>query len=152
MQINIKDLLSGAVFVSFGVFYGVISIRTLDVGAANAMGPGYFPLVLCVVLLVLGAIVGVRSFSATEAVHIGKVAWRPIICIALACFTFGASVRAIGLFPGIFLATFIASVSSAEIGLTRAAMISGAIAAFCTIVFSFGVGLPIPAFGPLFTF
>ena len=47
--------LCAALFIVFGAFFAIQSLG-LEIGTAFRMGPGYFPLVLAIVLIVLGAI------------------------------------------------------------------------------------------------
>ena len=56
MTIDRKDLGTGAAFIAVALLYGGIAYRSLPVGEALNMGPGYFPLVLCTILAAIGAI------------------------------------------------------------------------------------------------
>lgn len=51
-----KDLLAGAVFVGFGLAFAVTA-STYEIGSAVRMGPGYFPLVLGGLLVLLGILI-----------------------------------------------------------------------------------------------
>ena len=51
-----KDLGAGAFFVFVGLVYGSIAWFGLPIGVALNMGPGYFPIVLSGMLIVLGLI------------------------------------------------------------------------------------------------
>lgn len=70
------DRVSGAFLVLVGLFV-VWERRVLPLGSASRPGPGYFPLLLALLLIVLGAILiargkdakAIRSISWTEAPH-----------------------------------------------------------------------------------
>jgi len=70
------DRVSGAFLVLVGLFV-VWERRVLPLGSASRPGPGYFPLLLALLLIVLGAILiargkdakAIRSVSWTEAPH-----------------------------------------------------------------------------------
>lgn len=70
------DRVSGAFLVLVGLFV-VWERRVLPLGSASRPGPGYFPLLLALLLIVLGAILiargrnakDIRSVSWTEAPH-----------------------------------------------------------------------------------
>ena len=77
------------------------------------MGPGYFPLVLAIVLIVLGAIILVQAVRV-EGEPIGPIAWRGMLFILPAPIFFGLTVRGLGFVPSIFLTALIASFASAR--------------------------------------
>jgi hypothetical protein len=56
-------------------------------------------------------------------------------------------VRSLGLFPTVLLTTFLTCLGDGKVTLVKAAVLGFAMAVLCTLIFSFGVGLPIPIFG-----
>ncbi|RUY81986.1 tripartite tricarboxylate transporter TctB family protein, partial [Mesorhizobium sp. M7A.F.Ca.CA.001.10.2.1] len=48
--------LCAALFIGFGAWFALQSLG-LEIGTALRMGPGYFPLVLAIVLILLGAVI-----------------------------------------------------------------------------------------------
>jgi hypothetical protein len=65
------DRVSGAFLMLLGLFV-VWERRVLPLGTASRPGPGYFPLLLAILLIVLGAILIVRG---KEAKKIRSVCW-----------------------------------------------------------------------------
>ncbi|MDD2867015.1 tripartite tricarboxylate transporter TctB family protein [Neomegalonema sp.] len=61
LKFDLTDLLAGLMFVAFGLIFGLTSWFDLDLGTARRMGPGYFPLLLSGVLLLLGLIIILAS-------------------------------------------------------------------------------------------
>ena len=55
-----KDFWSGVMFCGFAAV-GILAARGYSLGTAGKMGPGYFPLMLGIVLAALGAILIARS-------------------------------------------------------------------------------------------
>jgi Tripartite tricarboxylate transporter TctB family len=115
-----KDFFSGLMFMAVGVAFAW-GATTYTVGQGARMGPGYFPLMLGILLAVLG---GAITFKAlvVETVggdKIGKFAWKPLIFVILANLTFGVmlgglpSIRlpAMGMVLGIYALVFIASMA-----------------------------------------
>jgi hypothetical protein len=101
-----KDFFSGVMFIAVGLAFAW-GATTYNVGEGARMGPGYFPLMLGIVLTVIGAIVLFTSLVVeTEGGDkIGKWAWRPLFFIILANLMFGvllAGLPSIGL-PGMGL-------------------------------------------------
>ena len=105
-----------------GAFAAVSSTYTIGTGAR--MGPGYFPLVLGVLLAALGVLIAVRSFTSGPegGDPVGRFAWRPLFFIIAANLAFGACLGGLpsiglpplGLILGIFILTFVASLASEE--------------------------------------
>ena len=113
-----KDFFSGLMFTAIGVaFAGVSSTYTLGSGAR--MGPGYFPMVLGVLLAVLGLIVTITSLvvETPDGAPVGRIAWKPLVFIIGGNLVFGASIGGLpsiglppmGLIFGIFALAFVAS-------------------------------------------
>jgi hypothetical protein len=92
-----------------------------SVGTGARMGPGYFPLLLGIVLAVLGA--GILFYSLVEHTEdgepVGKFAWRPIVFVLGANVAFGIllaglpslGVPAMGLILAIYALVIIASMA-----------------------------------------
>jgi hypothetical protein len=147
MVMNRKDVASGAFFVVVGLFYGFTAWNTLPLGMMLNMGPGYFPLVLSALLVILGLAVVMRGFATQSASPFGKVPWRGVLFLTLATLFFATFFRQVGMPPSVFVSTFLASLSSPQIKPVTAAFISLCLALFCVLVFSYGLDLPAPIFG-----
>lgn len=150
MQANRKDLASGGFFAAVGVLYAATTIRTLDIGAATEMGPGYMPLVLSGALVVTGAVLGFRGLSRGPSAPFGVVPWRGLFTLLAATLIFAAFFEELGMFPGIFVTSFLAALASPKLGILKALVMGLAIAAFCTALFGYALNLPAPIVGPLF--
>jgi hypothetical protein len=146
---NRIDFAAGLIFVGVGLLYGMMSLR-LSLGSALEMGPGYFPLVLCGLLVALGAAILITSFSGGLGETFGKVPWRAVIMLPLAIIAFGAGLKYLGLLPSVFVGALLASNASGGISVARRVAISLSLAIFCTLVFSYGVNLHIPVLGTWF--
>lgn len=140
------DAAAGVLFILFGLFFGVQSLG-LDLGTAFRMGPGYFPLILSGVLILLGAVILAGSLGATPQ-EFGAMAWRGMLFILPAPIVFGLTVRGLGFVPSIFLTAFVAGFASLKMSPPRALALAVAITIFSTLVFSYGLGLPFRRFGP----
>ena len=113
-----KDFFSGLMFMSVGVAFawGATS-HTLGDGAR--MGPGYFPLMLGVLLTILGGVITFQSLvvETADGDKVGSFAWKPLILIILANVLFGIllaglpaiKLPAMGLVVAIYVLTFVAS-------------------------------------------
>jgi len=136
----------GAIFVALGVFFAYQSFN-LDLGTAFRMGPGYFPLVLAIILMLLGTIIVIQS-ARVEGEPIGPIAWRGLLFILPAPIFFGLTVRGLGFVVALFFAALIASFASQKMRPPMAVALSFGITVFSVAVFSYGLGLPFERFGP----
>jgi putative tricarboxylic transport membrane protein len=57
---NPRDFWAGALFVAFGMAAVILGSR-YNLGTAARMGPGYFPRILGILLIALGAIISARG-------------------------------------------------------------------------------------------
>jgi hypothetical protein len=115
-----KDFFSGVMFSSVGVAFAW-GASTYNIGSGARMGPGYFPLMLGIVLALLGALVMFKSLVIeTEGGDpIGKWAWRPLAYVLGANLAFGVllaglpsiKVPAMGMIIAIYALTLIASLA-----------------------------------------
>jgi uncharacterized membrane protein len=142
--------LCGAIFVALGLFFAYQS-WTLDIGTAFRMGPGYFPLVLGLILVLLGIIVIIQA-TRVDSEPIGPIAWRGVLLILPAPIFFGLTVRGLGFLPSIFLTAFIASFASTRMRPLPALLLSAGVTLFSFAVFSYALGLPFQRFGPWLPF
>ena len=151
MNVNHKDVASGAIFAAVGLAYGTIALTSLPIGRALNMGPGYFPIVLSSMLVLLGAAIAGRGFARGSGTGFGAVPWRGLALLSAATVCFAAFVEQLGLFPAVLTTAFLASMANPQMGLLRGLIIAAAIAACCSFVFSYGLKLPLPVLGPLFS-
>jgi hypothetical protein len=150
-DIDWTNALAGLVFMFFGLVFGIQSLG-LDIGTAFRMGPGYFPLVLSGLLILLGLVIAVGAIRNGAGEAIGRLAWRGAFFILPAPIFFGLTVRGLGFVPAIFVTTLIAALASLRMKLHWALALAAAVTVFATLVFSYGLGLPFRRFGPWLDF
>ncbi|MGE0211919.1 MAG: tripartite tricarboxylate transporter TctB family protein [Parvibaculaceae bacterium] len=144
-SLNIRDAAAGAIFLVIGALFALGTLD-LDMGSGLKMGPGFFPLILAVTLMLLGlGVIGTAFLTASEP--IGTVPWRGVALILLAPVVFGLTVRGLGLVPALALATLIASFASRRMNPIIAVLVTVGLVLFCVVVFHYGLGLPVRLFG-----
>lgn len=146
MAVDRANALCGAIFLVLGTFFAIQALG-LELGTAFRMGPGFFPLALAAVLILLGLIVIVSAFRV-EGEHVGALAWRGMLLILPTPIFFGLTVRGLGFVPSIFVTTLIACFASTRMRPIPALLLAAVVTAFCTLVFLKGLGLPFRLFGP----
>ena len=151
LSIDWTDALAGILFIAFGLLFGVQSLG-LELGTAFRMGPGYFPLVLSGILILLGLAITASAIHDRGSEGIGTLAWRGVLFILPAPIFFGLTVRGLGFVPAIFLTTLIAALASLKMRLHWALLLAAGVTIFATLVFSYGLGLPFRRFGPWLPF
>ncbi|CAN7268348.1 tripartite tricarboxylate transporter TctB family protein [Variovorax sp. LjRoot84] len=74
-----KDFFAGLMFTIVGIAFAW-GATTYSVGSGARMGPGYFPLMLGILLGILGIIVifTALTIETVDGEPIGKIAWRPL--------------------------------------------------------------------------
>lgn len=133
-------------FVVLGIFFAIGSLQ-LDLGTTFRMGPGYFPLVLSGLLILLGLVILVEA-TRVEGEPLGPIAWRGMCFILPAPIFFGVTVRGLGFVPSIFLTALIAAFASHKMKPGTALLLAASLTLFSVIVFSYALGLPFRRFGP----
>jgi hypothetical protein len=113
-----KDFFSGLMFLLVGIAFAW-GAGNYSIGTGARMGPGYFPMVLGVLLAVLGLIVTITALvvETPGGDPVGSIAWKPLVFIIAGNLVFGASIGGLpsiglppmGLIFGIFALTFVAS-------------------------------------------
>ena len=147
MQINTRDVAAGLLFIAIGGFFALNSWFNLRMGTALNMGPGYFPLLLGLILIGFGVAIAVNAVNK-PAELIGKVSIRGIVLVIGAVLVFGFTARRLGLGPSLFVTTFMASMSTERATLISSILLSIGLSVFCVLVFVYALGLPYPVIGP----
>lgn len=151
-QKSLKDLLSGLIFIGLGLAFGYATLG-YEIGTALRMGPGYFPLVLSGIMVLLGVVITVQSFATgSDATPIGHVPWFALMLIIGALIFFGVTVRGLGLVPALFVTTFMSAFASERTGLVGAFVLAACLTLICFLIFVWALGLPLRVLGPWLSF
>jgi hypothetical protein len=142
-----KDLAAGGVFVAFGLAFAITS-STYEVGTALRMGPGYFPLVLGSLLVVLGISIAVKGFVAADSDELGPVPWKALVLLVAGLLFFGFTVRGLGIVPALLVSTFLAAMAGHRARVIPAVVIAGCLTALSVLIFVIVLQLRLPYFGP----
>jgi len=142
-----KDFYAGLLFIAFGVAAIVVG-SNYTLGTAARMGPGYFPRMLGILLIVLGAILAVRA-TRLQGVPVPRFHWRPLLIVLGSVVLFGLIVEQAGLFASTVVLIFVASAASREFR-WKEALASGVFFALLGIaVFVLGLKLQLPIWPPM---
>lgn len=155
---NQKDLASGLLFAIVGTGFAV-GAREYSVGTSARMGPGYFPMMLGILLAVIGVILTVKSIGGSEHPEgrMGRWKLKPLFFIISANLLFGAllggvswiGLPSMGLLVAIFALTFVACMAGEKFVLKEALILGTILAAGSYLLFVVVLSLPFqvwPAF------
>ncbi len=139
-----KDFFSGLLFVGIGVAFAW-GATTYNVGEGARMGPGYFPLMLGVVLALIGAVVLFTSLvvEVEGGDQIGRWAWRPLFFIIMANLLFGVllaglpsiGLPAMGMIAAIFGLTIVSSMADGHFHTSPTLILAAILAAGSYVAF-----------------
>jgi len=137
-----KDFWAGLLFIGLGVFAITVG-SNYNLGTAARMGPGYFPRILGILLLVLGAIITARGLRGHgERVPAWK--WRPTLVVLGSVVLFGLIVAKVGLAISTVVLILAASAASHEFRAKEAIIAGVFLAALSVGVFVVGLHLQLP--------
>ncbi|NSY52129.1 tripartite tricarboxylate transporter TctB family protein [Agrobacterium tumefaciens] len=144
---DIKNIAASGTLLAVGIGFGISSLFTMDVGSALKMGPGYFPLILSIVIAVIGAVIGIKALRDTEVFRPQIAPLRALAAIIVAPILFGLTVRGLGFVPAVALTSLSAATAAAGQRPLVVLAITLGITVFCLGVFYYGLGLPVRLIG-----
>ena len=147
MQKSLRDILAGVIFAGFGLAFAIASLG-YDLGTPLRMGPGYFPLVLAVVLIALGLAIAGKALVDVGVEPLGAIPWRGLVLLLAAPVTFGLTIKGLGLAPSLFVTALMSAFASRRTPLSVAVLLAALLTLFCVLIFVYGLGITVPVFGP----
>ena len=142
MSVLNKDVLSGAFFVLVGGA-GLWLGNDYAMGTAFRMGPGYFPRVLCGMLVAIGFIVAAKGVIAggeqPEGLH-----WKPMILITVAVLAFAGLITTLGLLPAAAAVVLLGAVGGPEFKVGEGLLLAVLLSAAAIGIFKFGLNMTMP--------
>ena len=149
---GVPDMLAGGTFVALGLAFALGGSK-YGIGSTLAMGPGFVPVVLGVILAVLGAFITAAAFRGGDphdreaADERGPVPWARGGMLAAGIVFFGATIEGLGLAPALFVTTFVAALACRGVSSLKALAISVGLTALCLGIFVGLLQLRLPLLG-----
>jgi hypothetical protein len=147
MNLRIRDtagFVAGTMFLAVGAGAVVIA-HDYTIGSALHMGPGYFPIALGILLIVVGAASALRAVAITEDRPV-RVALRPLLTIGAAVVVFAAGIDRIGFVPTVFASALLASRATPHSKILEAGLIAACLTVLSAGIFYYGLKLPFALF------
>lgn len=142
---NHQDFWSGLMFIAAGTGFAVGSLN-YSMGTSARPGPGYFPLILSVIMAILGCIVLFKSLTieTDDGRPVGSFAWRPLIVVVVSIVVFGLALPRLGMFITIPLLLFMVSFAADKFSWKDWVGMTLVLTAGSWLVFIYGLNLTIP--------
>jgi putative tricarboxylic transport membrane protein len=134
-----KDFWSGVMFCGFATV-AILAARGYSLGTAGKMGPGYFPLLLGLVLGGLGVVLIARSI-VLDGEPVPRFHILPLLIIAIAVCLFGALIEPIGLVVALAVLIVLSTWAGPQFRWLETAGLAAALIVFSVGVFVYGLGL-----------
>jgi hypothetical protein len=146
---NQKDFGAGILFIILGAFFAILGFQ-YKIGTAAKMGPGYFPTVLGMIVILLGVIISIGSLTSgvgdKKAVTFG---WPPLFFILGSVVLFGLLLRPLGLILSLFILIAISSYASRKFSWKSMLLNATVLILICLAIFVWALGLQL-SLGPSF--
>jgi len=152
-----RECYAGALMTFIGVLAGYVA-TTYDIGSLRSMGPGFFPLVLSVLIAALGiaiAVAGARGADTATAMHRGAAAahgrrggfdLRGWVAIFVAVIAFIVLAWFAGMAPATFACVFIAALGDRQNTFRSAALFALGLTVFAVVVLAWALHVQMPIF------
>lgn len=141
-----KDYYGGGLMVLLGLGT-VLQGWTYRVGSVRNMGPGFFPVTLGVLLMLVGvAIACAANGAAPKGRDQARPEWRGWICITLSIVAFVVLGRYGGLVPATFAVVFISAMGDRQNSVKHALILSLVMVAVAVSVFWWALQVQFPLF------
>lgn len=118
-----RDFCAGVMFSTFGIAFA-LGATSYEIGSGARMGPGYFPLIVGVLIAITGTLITVKALTidTEDGEPVGAIAWRPLAFIIAANLIFGMllggmpglGIPRMGLIVAIYALIFVASLAGDE--------------------------------------
>ena len=139
-----KDFFCGLMFVLVGVAFAW-GATNYKVGDGARMGPGYFPLLLGVLMATLGGVITFKALvvETEDGEKIGSWAWKPLFFIIAGNLMFGLMLGGLpsikfpsfGLIVAIYALTFISANAGEEFKFKEVAILATVLAVMSYLAF-----------------
>ncbi len=148
-----KDFYAGLSFCVIGIAFAA-GATNYTIGTGARMGPGYFPVMLGVILALMGAVIMVASLGShpVEDGRIGKWAWGPLGYIIGANLLFGLAIGglpqlhipSLGMIVGIYALVLVSSMASSKFRLHKVLVLATVLSIGSYLAFIVLLKLQIP--------
>ncbi|WP_313618752.1 tripartite tricarboxylate transporter TctB family protein [Agrobacterium sp.] len=143
------ELLSGLLFILIGSLF-LIGSLDLSYGTLRRIGPGRFPAMVAVGVIIMGVIIGLKGLKLGAAGETLRINPSRLVVIIASIVIFGLTVRGAGLLISVALCSLIASFASRPFRPITMGLYGLFLGGACSAAFIIGLGMPVRIIGPWF--
>ncbi len=141
-----KDFFAGLLFIAFGAAFMWIA-QDYTFGTARRMGPAFFPIILSGILIAIGIFIAARGIMVSEEPMRGFTL-KGLVLVIVGTLLFGFLVRNAGVPIATALLVSVSAFASQRFNWKPTLVLAIGMSVFCTVVFIYALGLPMPVRGP----
>jgi hypothetical protein len=141
-----KDFWCGLLLIAIAAIF-MFGLFKLPIGTAFRMGPGYFPMVLTILLWLFGLAVLINGLRV-EGPPVDAIPLRALTLIVLPIVFFGLTLRGLGLVPSLTITVLATTLAARNWNPAAAVATTFVLVVTCIAIFAVGLGLPLSLFGP----
>ncbi|WP_418315868.1 tripartite tricarboxylate transporter TctB family protein [Piscinibacter sakaiensis] len=142
---NQRDFWAGLLFAVAGVVFAIGASGHV-LGSSDQPGPGFFPLLLGLLLALLGCLLIFKAltFETDDGAPVGSIGWRALIVVCGSLAVGGLLLPQLGMLLTVALLVWLLGHATQRLALRRWLLLSATSALLVWIVFVGLAGLPIP--------
>jgi hypothetical protein len=137
-----KDFWAGMMLIGIGAAAMFIS-RDYRFGSASRMGPGFFPILLSMILIAFGGGIMAVGLRRGEKIQ-GSLSLRALVLLPLSLVLFGVLMEVAGFIPALVALVFVAAASGREFKFVEVLLMTALLTVASVALFIWGLGLPYP--------
>lgn len=137
-----QDFVGGIALIAVAIF-ALWASSDLQGMHGFSFGAGTAPRMFAVLLLGLGAAVTITGL-VTDGAHLSHYSWRGPLFVSLGILSFAVSIRPLGLLVSGLASFLISALGTPETRWTETIIVGVVLTAFCSLLFPYGLGLPMP--------
>lgn len=146
-----QDLFSGLLFLAFGAVFLWVG-QDYELGNTRSMGPAFFPGLLSLIQMLLGAAVLASAFfnHDTPPEPLGASDWRGLTLICASVILFAQLLPVAGFLVAGPVLILLSSLASPETSWRERILLAVGLTAFCVVIFRVGLEMRFPLIPPAF--
>lgn len=138
-----KNMVAGALFFVLGACFFLIG-RDYPLGTARAMGPGYFPMLVSIGVMICGAATAVRSYICDEGIALKLTfSLRPFVFVFVAVIAFALLIDTAGLVAALAVTVVLSRLAAPKASVRELFGLVLIISAVIIGVFVLALGVPL---------
>lgn len=141
MSPDIRSVASGGALALFGLLLAGDSALRNEIGTLRLVGPGLFPLIVGVLLVVFGMLIALPALGK-PGVPIDYRLREPVFVLAGVA-AFAMAIRPLGLIPAIVITVFVSAFAERDYRPLSLAVLASVLSIIAWLTFSVGLGLPL---------